>query len=207
MATFYVGVRPVLRGRQNSDFSNTFKATAKRVGTYSHYTLFGPGLLTGAPDNHHNIGTGYAPSGLMLSRRFRGLDTQNPLDAPGLGTRITGMRFGPHLNRAVAGAMAFPSGYGHAKRANAYSVYNNYTFDGVTSAQQLSDVGHGVRAIGSTGAPASFGSFGPNVWKGVGSGQALANGGQALPSDNTGDYGHNRINEWTGVPSSKALGV
>ena len=45
MATFYVGPRPVLRGRNSSDMVNPWKGTA---GTYSFYPLFAPVKTPGA---------------------------------------------------------------------------------------------------------------------------------------------------------------
>lgn len=197
MATAYVGVRPVLRGRMASEFRNPSKA--KPVGTYSHYVNFAPGLLTGMPDNHHVPGTGYHPHGIAMTRRHRGLDTKNPLDAPGLGARISGMRFRPLENKAAGNNLAFPVGFGHAKRSTAYSVYNNFSFDGVTSAQQFVNTGHAKRVIGTSGTAASFGAWTPDKYKGVTT-QALAN-----PINTNPVYGHQNVNEWKGVASAKAL--
>lgn len=211
MATFYVGKRPVLRGRRDSDFSFTEKTktlsgkTRSAVGTYSRYTLFGPGVLTGAPDNDHTPGTGYSPHGLFLTRYFRGLDTKGALDGPGSGARLTGARYRPleYKGLSVAAALA-DSSLGHARRVTSYSQYDNFTFDGVTSAEALKAPGHAIRAIGASGTAASFGYFDPYGYKGTTT-QALSGATQAYPTTFDHAYGKNRVNEWRGLPGSKAL--
>ena len=57
MATYYVGPRPVIKGRDTVNMVNPYKGTA---GTYSYYPLFATShALDGAPDNNHVPGTGY----------------------------------------------------------------------------------------------------------------------------------------------------
>lgn len=212
MATFYVGSRPVLRGRTDTDFAfqaktNTLSGkTRSAVGTYSHYTLFGPGLLTGGPDNSYTPGTGRHPHGLTLTRRFRGLDTLSPLDAPGNGARMTGFRFRPlEYKGLTANSALATSSLGHApNRGKYYELYSNETFDGVTSAEQLGNPGHVRRAIGAAGTANSFGSFDPHVNKGVTT-QPLADASGAYPTTYDNEYGKNRVLEWRGVTSAKAL--
>lgn len=189
MATFYVGLRPVLRGRNSSEFINVFKGEA---GTYSHYALFGPGLLTDAPDNDHVPGTGYAPGNLTLSRRFTGEDEGSPMDGAGNGVRISGMRFRPLENKAAGNALVFKSGYGRDVD------WGYFLFDGVDASEALADAGHARR---SSGGAASFGAFDPHAFKGVGDG-ALDGAGQEA-ADRV--YGGERVNEWFGVTSAKAL--
>lgn len=212
MATFYVGHRPVLRGRTGSEFAIQEKThtlsgrTRSAVGTYSHYALLGPGLLTGAPDNDHTPGTGYHPHGLTLTRRARGLDTKNPLDSPGSGARIDGMRFRPlEYKGLTANSALATSSLGHAPdRDRYYSLYSNDVFDGVTSAVVLDDPGHTIRYVDAEGTANSFGAFSPWVYKGTTT-QALSGADGTYPTGYDNDYGKNRVLEWRGVPSSRAL--
>ena len=213
MSTFYVGARPVLRGRDSDEYSNPFVAntlsgTAKpAVGKYSNYFLYGPGLLGGAPDNDHTIGTGYHPHGLQFSRWYRGLDTKFPMDGAGDGARLTYHRTKMHEYKGLtaSGALATAS-LGHLPNRGLYNFehYDNFTFDGVTSAEQLSDPGHLRRAVDAAGTANSFGSFDPHVYKGITS-VPLSGATQTVPTDYDHEYGKNRVNEWRGVPSSKAL--
>lgn len=209
MATFYVGVRPVLRGRNSNDFSFAEKArtlsgvTRSAVGVYSNYSLFAPGVLTGGPDNNHTPGTGHHPHGIFLTRRYRGLDTLSPLDGPGAGERLDGFRYHPHEYKGLPGSQVLAS-VGHVPRDLYYGLYSNDTFDGVASAEQMTDPGHTRRSIGAAGTAATFGSFDPWVNKGVTT-TPLSGTTQTYPTVYNNEYGRNRVNEWQGVPSSRAL--
>lgn len=249
MGTFYVGPRPVLRGRTESELSDAFlngtvgdKATnkhyqqgrgsnaaglQKKVGVYSYYPLFGPGLLTGAPDNNHVPGTGIYPHAIFLSRVFLGLQTsarKTSLLAPGLGPRLAyaGGRFRPLEYKGLDSDRVFPAHMGHGFRDPVrveftWASWSNYYFAGLPSAQALPDaqLGHKLRSIGAAGAPATFGAFQPYIYKGVDptlkEGSITRHGeqstalGEAIPSGHDNAYGHNRVNEWFGVPSAKAL--
>jgi len=204
MATFYVGPRPVLRGRNTNDMVNPWKGTA---GTYSFYPLFAPGLLTGAPDNHHVPGTGRHPGSLFLSQVFTGsVFYIHPLSGvfPDGTATYDGARFRPLEYKGLSGAAAFTAGYGHAiDRANDYALYSNYKFDGVTSAEVFAaGFGHAARSE-AQGAPSSFGLFRPFDVHGVVSSTIFTSGyGQANVES---DYGRNKVQEWSGVPSAKAL--
>ena len=201
MATFYVGPRPVLKGRNTSEMVNPYKGTA---GTYSYYPLFSTShVLDGAPDNHFAPGTGQFPGNRFLSQVFNGTTLYvHPLSgtfADGAG--YEGARFQPKQYKGLSGAAVFSSGYGHADRTSDYS-YNNYIFDGVTSANIFANTGHAARTE-ADGAPASFGVFRPNEVHGVTSAAVFtADYGQA---NVTGDYGREKVQEWYGVPSAKAL--
>lgn len=112
MATFYVGPRPVLRGRSISEMVNVFKGTA---GTYSFYPLFAKGILNGAPDNHHVPGTGYYPGNVLLSQLFNN-STLYAGTTPLAGTfangaQYSGARFDPLKFKGLVGAAAFPANY------------------------------------------------------------------------------------------------
>lgn len=210
MATFYVGPRPVLKGRSTGDMVNpytTMTGKSKSTGTYSFYPLYSTShVLDGAPDNHYVPGTGEHPGNRFLSQVFNGTTLYvHPLSgtfADGSAT-YDGARFRPLEYKGLAGAQVFSSGYGHAgTRTSEYSLYSNYIFDGVTSANIFANTGHGQRTD-ATGAPASFGLFQPSQFQGVTSAVIFTSGyGQA---NTTGDYGREKVQEWYGVPSAKAL--
>lgn len=208
MATFYVGPRPVLKGRSSADMVNPYTSMtgkAKGTGTYSYYPLYSTShVLDGAPDRHVAPGTGEFPGNRFLSQIFNGSTLYvHPLSgtfADGTAT-YDGARFRPKEFKGLAGAAAFPAGFGHADRVSDYS-YNNYIFDGVTSANVFASTGHGPRTE-AQGAPSSFGVFRPNEVQGVTSAAVFTNGyGQA---NVTSEYGREKVQEWYGVPSAKAL--
>lgn len=207
MATFYIGSRPVLRGRNAGDFifpekSNTLGGADRSVGVYSNYSLFAPGVLTGAPDHNHVPGEGRHPRGLALSRRFNGLDTKNPLDNPGSGARLSYHRQRMLEYKGLDATRAFPAGFGQEFDYEGEYSYNNFIKDGV-GAGALDDPGHAPRDD-TTGAPATFGAFAPYENKGV-SAQPLNGSNQTYPEVEDGDYGRGHVNEWRGVASAKAL--
>jgi len=210
MATFYVGPRPVLKGQNTAQMVNpytTMTGKTKGAGTYSYYPLYSTShVLDGAPDNAHTPGTGYHPGSVLLSQIFNGTTLYiHPLSgtfADGVG--YDGARFRPMEYKGLAGSAAFPSGFGHADRTSDYS-YNNYIFDGVNSANVFANTGHAARTD-AQGAPASFGSFRPDEYNGLPSTKVFTAGyGQAIPTDYDNEYGKNKVQEWRGVPSSRAL--
>lgn len=202
MATFYVGRRPVLKGRNSNEMVNPYKGTA---GTYSFYPLFSTShVLDGAPDNHFAPGTGQFPGNRFLSQVFNGTTLYvHPLSGtfPDGKAAYDGARFRPHEYKGLSGAAAFPSGFGHADRVSDYS-YNNYLFDGVTSSEIFVNFGHGPRTE-AQGAPSSFGVFRPDEYAGVDSAVVFKSGyGQANTAS---DYGRYKVNEYKGLASAKAL--
>jgi len=210
MATFYVGPRPVLKGRTTAGMVNPYTSMtgkSKGAGTYSFYPLYSTShVLDGAPDNHNVPGSGARPGNRFLSQIFVGTTLYvHPLSGtfPDGSAAYDGARFRPLEYKGLSGAKAFPSGYGHPSRADReYSLYNNYIFDGVTSANIFANTGHGPRTEAG-GAPATFGLFKPNEFQGVTSSVVFTSGyGQA---NTTGDYGREKVQEWYGVPSAKAL--
>jgi hypothetical protein len=201
MPTFYTGPRPVLKGRTSTTMIHPYK---KKVGVYSFWSNWSPDhVLDGAPDSNRLPGTGYFPGNVFLSQVFRGLNLYvHPLS----GTFANGIktRFKPKEYKGLEGAKAFGTGFGHANRISAYS-YNNYLFDGVTSANVMTNVGHGQRTE-AQGAPATFGIFIPDRFNGVASAAVFpSNFGQAYPSGYNNAYGKNRVKEYRGVPSARAL--
>jgi hypothetical protein len=209
MATFYVGPRPVLKGRTTAGMVNPYTSMtgkAKGTGTYSYYPLYSTShVLDGAPDNHNIPGTGNRPGNRFLSQVFNGTTLYvHPLS--GLfqnGAGYAGARFKPLQFKGLAGASAFPSGFGHEPyRVTTYSFYSNYIFDGVASANIFSNTGHAQRTEAG-GAPSSFGFFQPTEFHGVASVKVFPTTfGQA---NTTGDYGRKKIKEFNGVASAKAL--
>jgi len=199
MATFYVGYRPVLRGRNANNFVHS---TKNKVGVYSNYSLMdnAPKLLAGFPDNAYVMGT--YKQALLLEYIAAGKPHIAPMKDPGSGTRLSYGRFRPYENKGLEGAKAFPAGYGHAIRGDifTYSNYSNYIYDGLAAVEALKSPGHAIRYGLSYGGP-----FKPYINQGI-TPQALAGGGQAVPATAiASNYGHNRVNEWRGLPSSKAL--
>ena len=202
MATFYVGPRPVLRGRDADDMINVYKGTA---GTYSFYPFFAKGLLDGAPDNNHVPGTGYRPGNVLLSQLFNGTTlytSTTPLAgtfADGAG--YEGARFKPKEFKGLSASLALNGG--HAKRSLYYGFYSNFVFDRVTSAKVMpSGYGHAPRTE-AQGAPNSFGLFRPDEFHGVTSSIVFTNG-YGQPNVTT-IYGRANPKRWQGVPSAKAL--
>jgi hypothetical protein len=211
MATFYVGKRPVLKGLNTNEMVNpytTMTGKVKGTGTYSHYPLYSTShVLDGAPDNNHIPGTGYHPGNVFLSQLFNGTTLYiHPLSGtfPDGKATYDGARFRPMEFKGLVGAKAFPSSFGHEERENEYKV-RQYTFKGVTSSKVLVDVGHAPRTE-EEGAPSTFGLFRPDDLHGVASAKVFTEGyGQAIPVGYDNEYGKNKIQEWRGTPSSKAL--
>jgi len=135
-------------------------------------------------------------------------------------------RFAPWQYKGLAVAKATPAGYGHVAFRNLYYAYFvNWFFHGLPADEVMKNPGHRIRpiAIGlsqdisstSGSPPATFGYFDPWKFKGVVSAQECVNPGQVstsgiyynayLDRDHLG--GHNKVNEWIGVTSSKALGT
>lgn len=209
MATFYVGPRPVLKGRSSANMVNPYTTMTGRVrgtGVYSNYSLYSTDhVLDGAPDNHFAPGTGQFPGNRFLSQVFNGTNLYiHPLSGefPNGKATYDGARFRPLEFKGLSGSAAFPAGFGQANEYFSEYSYNNYIFDGVASAEVMTNVGHAQRTE-AEGAPSSFGYFIPTAFSGVSSTVVFTSGyGKA---NVTGDYGREKIKEWDGVPSAKAL--
>lgn len=212
MATFYVGPRPVLKGRSTANMVNpytTMTGKAKGTGTYSFYPLYSTDhVLDGAPDNHHVPGTGRHPGNLFLSQLFTGsVFYVHPLSGsfPDGSATYEGARFRPYEYKGLAGSVAFPRDFGQANQYFSEYSYNNYIFDGVDSANVMANTGHAQRTE-AQGAPSSFGYFIPAAFSGVQSAVVFTAGyGEAYPTGYDNEYGQNRVKEFQGVPSAKAL--
>jgi len=203
MATFYVGPRPVLRGQNTKDMVNVFKGTA---GTYSYYPYFSTShVLAGAPDRSHVPGTGYFPGDVFMSQLFTGsVFYIHPLSGvfPDGTATYDGTRFRPMEYKGLSGAKAFPTSFGHEERQTDYKL-RQYRFKGVTSAEAMANTGHAYRRTDAQGAPSTYGFFQPEEFNGLDSAKVFAEGfGKQYA---TTDYGQERIQEWAGVPSAKAL--
>ena len=209
MTTFYVGPRPVLKGQNTKEMVNPYTSMTGKVkgaGTYSYYPLYSTShVLDGSPDNHHAPGTGYFPGDVFMSQLFTGIGGTlyiHPLAGTFQdGANYDGSRFRPMEYKGITGAKAFPTAFGHEERQNDYKL-RQYRFKGVTSAEAFASTGHGQRTE-AQGAPASFGYFIPEQHKGVTSSVVFAS--EFGQSNEVGDYGRKKVQEWKGVPSSKAL--
>ena len=196
MTTYYVGPRPVLKGRTTADMIGPKGV----VGTYSYYPLKGGShVLDGAPDNNHTPGTGYHPGNVLLSQLFNG-STLYAGTTPLAGTfadgttTFGGMRFRPSEYKGLTTAKALDGG--HAKRTTDYSLYSNYIFDGVTSAEAFAGLGHAERTT-------AYSLYNNYIFDGVTSTEVMKSGyGQANTAS---EYGRNKVGEYKGVPSAKAL--
>jgi hypothetical protein len=210
MATAYVGPRPILRGVDSSDMVNpytTMTGKVKGTGTYSYYPLYNTShLLTGAPDTNHVIGTGYFPGDVFMSQLFKGSVLYiHPLSGtfPD-GSHYVGSRFRPSEFKGLSGSAVFGATFGHSERENEYK-HRAYRFAGLSSAQAFSNPGHAPRTD-AQGAPSTFGLFRPYEEHFVPSGKIFtATFGQAIPTGYNNEYGKNKVQEWRGVASSKAL--
>jgi hypothetical protein len=205
MAVFYVGHRPVLRGRSTTGNVHPYKG----AGVYSNWSIFNDSqILEGAPNEDHVPGTGRHPHDLQMSRRWRGLDTEAPLDAPGLGPELEWHRNFKDLY-ALKGEGAqdvFKSGYGHQDRETSYSLWEPWSFKGHGTAP-LNDPGHGIRDFGDEGTANDFGRRNPWLYHGVND-TPLADAGDPIADKPTGlDHAFQEINVWKGVPAAKALDV
>lgn len=209
MSVFYTGPRPVNKGKISSDAVHTWKGTA---GTYSNWDLFNPSqVLDGAPNSDVRPGGGSFPHGLMLSRYFEGLINGSAVRDMATPGHTDDQRFRPLENKAAGQALVFKTGYGHADRVTSYSLIDHY--DDSNRQTYLDDPGHTERSWGNAdatpvGPAATFGRFDIYIYKGITTHSMLASTrGTTQPDDAHSEYGRNRINEWRGVTSSKALDV
>lgn len=207
MAVFYTGTRPVTKGRNINDSAHPYKG----VGVYSNWALHNTShVLDGAPNNNHVPGEGYHPHDIALTRRYRGLETHGTqveeLRSPGGGTRLDYHRWHPNENKAAGNNLAFRFGYGHIPRTVDYSRWDAY--DDTYRQRRLNDPGHAIRYNGDEGVVEGMGAYAPHINKGV-TETPLDDTSQTYPAAGVYDneYGRNKINEWRGATSSKALNV
>jgi hypothetical protein len=206
MAVFYQGPRPVLRGKTAADDVNPY--TGER-GVYSNWSIFNPSqILDGAPNSDHVPGTGRAPYGLQMSRWYTGLDNAvQPLDDPGNGPALSWWTPLATLTAKQGNdAQDIFYNFGHAKRTTTYSLWENWIYRGVNQAGiQTSSYGHVQRRFNTNGTANWFGTTDPYQYHGA-SKQLLENPGVARADKPVGnDHGFQDVNEWKGVPSTRAL--
>lgn len=187
--------------RNSGEFVHPYKGTGK----YSNYDLWSTTqLLQDAPLEVHEPGDGRFPHGLLWSRIFRGLEVLDPMGEPGSGDRLEGFRYRPLEHKGLEVSEAFPGDFGHEPgRVTTTSYYSNWKFDGLVGRQPLEDPGHD---LGADSPWATFGHFDPYNYaaKSV-TPTPLDDPGSPLPSGYDNPYGKNRVREWQGVPSGKAL--
>ena len=204
MPTFYVGPRPVLKGR-NSNFTNTDRG---EVGKYSNWELHNPShVLDGFPDRRVQPGEGNYPHGTQMSRWFLGKHQITPMRNPGDGARQDPKYFrqkpleykGLPSTQALAGPH-----FGHAHGINgAYARFSNWSgHKGVASANATLVGGHPQRAYGA--GAANMGPTAPMTFRGVNTPESrpMKNPGRTYAD---GRYGFENPKEWVGVPAAKAL--
>jgi hypothetical protein len=191
MATYYVGHREILRGRNTKDFVHPYKG----VGTYSNYQLHDTGskVFTGAPDTNYTLGDRRHAG--ILEYIYAGKHHTAPMKGAGDGTRLSYHRTHPHENKAAGGQKVFSGTWGHADRVTSYSAYSNFVHDGV-NVEPLKNAGHARRFNTTYG-----GASDPHRHQGV---RTAMSGtvGQALPSGYDNDYGKNKVNEFQGIRSA-----
>lgn len=202
MATFYSGYRSVLRGRDVDNFVHTYKGVA---GTYSYYPLMdtAPKMFAGAPETQRVLGDNRHAG--ILEYMFAGKHILSPMRNAGGGNRLPYARFSPLEYKGLNSAKVFKNGFGHVARDDifTYSNYSNYVYDGLPNREALKNPGHARRFTGAYG---YSGAFDPYVNQGIGkSARVMANPGSALPVGYNNPYGKNKVNEWLGTPSMKAL--
>lgn len=198
MATFYVGYRPVLRSRNSNDHVHHWRG---EVGTYSHYALMSSShVLSGAPDNKKVPGEerGYNYVRL-LEYIYAGGQHIAPMVGAGDGPRWEGGRFRPLEYKGLPSAVIFSGDYGFTGPPTESARYSNLAFDGLAVTEALLGAGTPRRFNVSFG-----GAFDPFIYKGA-SERAMEDPGQPLPVGYDNPYGKNKINEWRGIPSAKAL--
>lgn len=210
----YSGPRPIFPVLDGDDNVNPYTGEVEK---YSNWSIFNTShLLEGTPRNNHVPGEGRHPHGLKMSRLFEGLeDAEQPLDGPGLGARQTyDGRYGPLENKAAGNNKVFKAVYGHAPGTPVEGTgqlywWSNFEYAGLDESKQLVDPGHAARAIGATGTANTFGRFNPNDPSGRNDSE-IADGtfGKAVPATSDSEQiGFNKVNEWHGVTSAKALNV
>jgi hypothetical protein len=194
MAIFYTGKRPVTKGRNWRDASDTYHP----IGTYSNRSLLNPSqVLDGAPNTNVVPGADRAYSmPTLLEMVYSGQHHIEPIKNVGGGERLTYHRFHPLEYKGLSGAKAMPTDYGRLPSFQSdYANYSNFVFDGLSIAEPLDNPGHAIRYTATWG-----GASQPNIHQGVPSVEAIEDAGSG---DDT--YGYAEINQWFGVPSAKAL--
>jgi hypothetical protein len=164
-------------------------------------------VLDGAPNEDHVPGTGYHPGDYYLSSVMLGnfVDFKTPLTDPGDGAELEWYTLSSILlgRRGQDGQHAFGGAdFGHEVRDSDYS--HGYLIRAALYPQFLQDAGHELRDLDAEGTANTYGRHNPHINKGVTPvfGDEL---GHAIPDGYDNEYGHNKPNEWKGLPSSRAL--
>ncbi len=205
MAAYYGdGYRPVLKGRNYFEFKNPITGI---FNPYGDRSLWGTShIFDDAPLIDHQPGTGYSPHGFQYSQWFLGLAFQHtPMDFTGKPDRPLAPFF-PYQYYGLEGIAPLRGAYGHTGVIESESSRVGYVYRGLPIDRELNDPGHVQFEIGDPRAPATFGSFHPlnPGSRHVGIAIFASTFGEPVPVT-VGDYGHDRVQEWEGVPSAVAL--
>lgn len=202
----YQGSRPVLPGQNSNDWVHNVSG---KKGVYSNWSRqSSTHVLAEAPDRDHTPGSGDYPHGVLLSQMFNGDQRYAPMENSKYshgGQDAPYLHHERHQFHGVAGAAAFPSGFGHdGTREFTYSRFVNDGALGVDSQLRL-DGGHEARDYGT--AIANVGPVKPHNYQGVGPRAVDSPGnGETLASRRSAPrYGYQQVRTFQGVPSAKAL--
>lgn len=199
----YTGKRPILPQRDSTQVNPVTGETEESNYSYSEGKNLSGQVFADIPD--HEPGTGYYPGDVAMTRRFLGQDTQNELDDPGEGADTSYLGHVTWPN-PVPGAEVMGDPGHELGRDNPYARHTNFEpHQGVPSTDKTLDGGHPVRYEWDEDVPTGGGATQPLEYHGV-TEQPLDDSGREKPEVNAeGIYGHQRVNEWKGVPSAKVL--
>lgn len=198
MALFYTGKRPVTKGRDWQDAIDRYHS----VGVYSNWDLLNPSqILDGFPNTNTVLGADRLSMPRLLEMVYSGAHHIEPIKNVGGGQRLSYGRFRPLTYRGLEGAKAFQSGYGRTPAfASDYANYSNFIYDGLANAEPLLEPGHALRYTTTYG-----GASRPWLHQGAAADKAMDESGTAMSATADSPYGRNKINQWFGVTSAKAL--
>lgn len=216
-----LSTRPVLPGQNTNNWRHNVTG---ELGVYSNWSLqSATHLLEDAPLRDHVPGAGDYPHGLLYSQMFTGAHSYAPMEVAKFshGGQKWSVTFAvsqpwqlhnPWEYHGVPGAEVFGGTFGYtvaeaATREFTFSRYSNYEFNGVPSADP--EVGQPLLTWDAVGLPSHAYRHAPYEFKGVGE-DAVENPGETdsvkyARAETGNQYAFQRVNEWQGVPSSKAL--
>lgn len=198
----YRGYRPILPGQNTNEWRHV--VTGEKA-VYSNWQLMSETqALEDMPLEHHEPGTGRHPHGILSSQMFTGEQRYAPMELSKYshgGQRAAYLRFDHLEHHGVPAGDMFAGDWGHdGTREFNFSRFQNWGQLAVPSADKTLD-GHAIRYYGDEGVASGFGRYRPYENQGVGE-DIMADPGQDYEE---GRYGFEKVNEYFGVPSAKAL--